>query len=215
MVSDLYQSLLSHYVWTSLLANQLALEPAVGPEQEGAVPPSPPISGGLFQNNRLYISLLLNRIKYVWKLCNPLGTKKAPLKKIPSLVNKKQKKKKKNHQELLSKVCFRKLDHEWDAECVEPSELIWAKWGRKLAPRCETKRLRRAIKKTSTSQKGAPRTLCYPLLQNQPRGPAGKGLTRCWCQAPDSTTALFTRPTKKTTKTRKAKAARQWFFKNS
>lgn len=83
---------------------------------------------------------------------------------------------KNNHWELLSKVCFKEPDHEWDAESVEPGELIWAKWGRKLAPTCETKRLRRAIKKTSTSQKRALRTLCYPPLQNQPRGPAGKGL---------------------------------------
>lgn len=51
------------------------------------------------------------------------------------------KKKKNNHGELLlSKVCFRKLAREWDAESVEPSALIWAKWGRKLAPRCETKK---------------------------------------------------------------------------
>lgn len=134
-------------------------------EQEGAVLPSPLISGGLFEN-KLGFFLLPNRIIYVWKRCNQLF--------FVTTFNKNRSLVKNSHWELVSKVCFRKLDHEWDAESVEPSELIWAKWGRKLAPRCETKRLRRAIKKTSTSQKGALRTLCYTPLQNQPRRPAGK-----------------------------------------
>lgn len=80
----------------------------------------------------------LLRIKYVWKLCNPQGIKNLqPSTKIWAWL----KKKKNNHGELLlSKVCFRKLAREWDAESVEPSALIWAEWGRKLAPRCETKK---------------------------------------------------------------------------
>lgn len=102
----LHQSLLSHYVWTSLLANQLALELVDCSEQEGAVPPFPPYfrwetfcNLGSSKNSTVVLEALKK------KNLQPLT------KKNPSMVGKEQKNP--NYSELLlSKVCFRKLARE-------------------------------------------------------------------------------------------------------
>lgn len=155
MASNLHQSVLGHYVWTSLLANQLACK--LRRTGRGR----PVLSAAVWKAG----FGVQNGLKTPWK------------KKLSAFTKTGQK-------EWVRAAAKTPEKLEW--ESVEPSELIWAKWGRKLAPRCETKRLRRAIKRTSTSQKEAPRTLtlCYKI---GPKDLQEKASFHCWCWALHST----------------------------
>lgn len=121
------------------------------------------------KNDTLYCQLyLLNWTNYAWKSVSMFPKMTA------------------SHSSL--KCVSRKPGCERDAESGEPGPLIWTKWGRNLAPRPETKRLRRAIKEMLTTQKKS--------LEDNKASSVTKSTTKTCRKRPSSLLTLSSRLTR-------------------